>query len=108
MLGVNKADKDVGLLADPPRLFWPARFRRAAVTIRSYSVLRDPIFVNWSSISLPHYVKGSDYVPVTAFRIVTGLSDGIPRRQAFDAPQFGHNVLVANHDEDFGVRCHCK
>ena len=71
-------------------------------------MLRDPIFVNWSSISLPHYVKGSDYVPVTAFRIVTGLSDRIPRRQAFDAPLFGHNALVANHNEDFGVSHHGK
>src|SRR5260370_14578018 len=76
---------------------------------QSYSVLRDPpIFIDWSGISWWHHFKGSDHVPVTALRIVAGLSDGISRRQAFGAPLFGHNVLVASHDENFGVSGHCK
>src|SRR5258708_37704880 len=68
--------------------------------------------VRWSSsmstISGRHYVQGSDYVPVIALRIVVGLSDGISRRQAFDAPPFGNNVLIASHDKDFGVSHHCR
>src|SRR5438552_17720060 len=68
--------------------------------------------VRWSSstsgISWRHYVQGSDYVPVPAVRIVAGLSDGISRRQAFDSPPFGNNVLIASHDKDFGVSHHCK
>src|SRR5438045_703051 len=66
----------------------------------------------WSSstsgISWRNYVQCSDYVPVIALRIVAGLSDGISRRQAFDAPPFGNNVLVASRDKDFGVCHYCK
>src|SRR5216684_6000719 len=61
-----------------------------------------------STISWPHHLKRSDHVPVTALRIVVGLSNGISRGQAFHASLFGHNVLVANHDEDLGVSHHCK
>jgi len=66
------------------------------------------VFVDWSGISGRHYVQGSDYVPVTALRIVAGLSNGISRRQAFDAPPFGNDVLIASHDKDFGVSQYCK
>jgi len=66
------------------------------------------VFVDWSGISWRHYVPGRNYVPVTALRIVAGLSDGISRRQAFDSPPFGNDVLVASHDKHFGVRHHCK
>src|SRR5439155_4495105 len=68
--------------------------------------------VRWSSstsgISWRNYVQYSAYVPVIALRIVAGLSDGISRRQAFDAPPFGNNVLIASHDKNFGVCHHCK
>ena len=68
--------------------------------------------VRWSSstsgISWRNYVQYSDYVPVIALRIVAGLSDGISRRQAFDAPPFGNNVLIASHDKDFGVSHHAS
>jgi hypothetical protein len=66
------------------------------------------IFVDVSGISWPHHLKRSDYVPVSALRIVAGLSNGISRGQAFDTPLFGHNVLAASHDEDLGVSHHCK
>src|SRR5260370_19778579 len=35
-----------------------------------------------------------------ALRIVAGISNGISGGQACEAPLFGHNVLVASHDED--------
>ena len=40
--------------------------------------------------------------------MVVELSNRIRRRQPLDAPLFGHNVLVASHDEDLGVSHHCQ
>jgi hypothetical protein len=41
-----------------------------------------------------------------ALRIIARFSDGISRWQPFDAPLFGHNTLVASHDEDLVVSRH--
>ena len=53
-------------------------------------------------------LESGDYVPVAALGIVSKLLYRIPRRQALDTPLFGHNVLVASHYKDFGVRHHCR
>lgn len=37
-------------------------------------------------------------------RIVSTLLDRVSRRQTFNAPLPGHDVPVASHDEDLGVR----
>ncbi len=107
-LGAWTGKQGRGVLADPP-----ATSGRPTASdadgLKSYWVRRGPpVFVDWSGIPWLHHRKGSDHVPVTAFRVVAGLSDGISRWQAFDAPPFGRNVLVASHDEDFGVGYHCK
>src|SRR5262245_9593702 len=39
-----------------------------------------------------------------ASRIVLTLLDRASRRQSFHAPLCGHDLAVAGHDEDFGVR----
>src|SRR5262245_2289688 len=39
-----------------------------------------------------------------ASRIVLTLLDRVSRRQSFNAPLSGHDMPVAGHDEDFGVR----
>jgi len=53
-------------------------------------------------------LESGDHVPVAALGIVPKLSNRVPCRQALDAPPLGHNVLVASHDEYFGVRHCCR
>ena len=43
-----------------------------------------------------------------ALRIIARFSDGISRWQPFDAPLFGHNTLIASHNEYFVVSHHSE
>src|SRR6266446_2473422 len=61
----------------------------------------------WALVRRLHF-QSRYHIPVSALGGVLELADGIPGGQALDAPLFGHNVLVASHDEDFGVSHHCR
>jgi len=57
-----------------------------------------------NSCWLAEYFESGDHEPVMASRIVLTLLDRVSGRQAFNASLLGHDVPVACHDEDLGVR----